>query len=329
MDESTLYISYMSKIIFKNQIYKYDGQQFEDLFVNIISRIYTEFQAVKAYGRIGDQKNDGFDMTSGTYYQIYGPEDINKGQTIQSAVTKLEQDFIGLVKHWDNLCKIKVFNFVINDKYKGIPSPIIQKCLELGNREEYKDISLKIFSAIDLEREFEKLDKSQVQEIVGFVPNPDIELINMDALKETVEYLLNMETDYNQQEILSVPDFNSKIEFNDLSYRISSLLSTGLYQVGGLEDYFKLNPGVNSILQKKFSGLYLESQKKIPGEGENASDTRFMYILNEASPQRTSAIQSSVLVLMSYYFSSCDIFEEPIESEAIISDITKKTFNVR
>ncbi|PLW59757.1 ABC-three component system protein [Lactococcus lactis] len=326
MDESSLYIS---KIMFKNQIYKYEGQQFEDLFVSILSRIYTEFQAVKAYGSIGDQKNDGFDMTTGTYYQIFGPEDINKPKTIQSAVTKLEKDFVGLVKQWDNLCKIKVFNFVINDKYKGVPSPIIQKCLELGKRQEYKDITLRIFKAVDLEREFEKLNEIQVQDIVGFIPTPNIELIKMDALKETVDYLLNKEMDFNQSENLSVPDFNSKIKFNDLGHRISNLLMTGSYQVGGLEDYFKLHPGVNSILQEKFSGLYLESQKRITDEVENTSDTRFMYILNEASPQRTTAIQSSVLVLMSYYFSSCDIFEEPIESEEIIDDIAKKTSNIR
>lgn len=326
MDGSSLYIS---KIMFKNQIYKFEGQQFEDFFVNIISRIYTEFQAVKAYGNIGDQKNDGFDMTTGTYYQIFGPEDINKRKTIQDAVTKLEEDFVGLVKHWDKLYKIKVFNFVINDKYKGVPSPIIQKCMELGSRDEYKDIRLKIFSAVDLEREFEKLNDSQVQDVVGFIPTPNIELIKMDALKETVDYLLNKEIDFNQSETLAVPDFDSKIEFNDLSHRISNLLSTSFYQVGGLEDYFKIHPGVSAVLQEKFSGLYLESQKRVTSEGENTSDTRFMYILNEASPQRTAAIQSSVLVLMSYYFSSCDIFEEPIESEEIINDITEKTPNIR
>jgi hypothetical protein len=326
MDDSSLY---MSKIMLRNHIYKCEGQQFEDLVVSIISRIYTEFQTVKAYGRIGDEKNDGFDMTTGTYYQIFGPEDLSKGQTIQSAVKKLEEDFVKLVNHWDKLCKIKVFNFVINDKYKGIPSPITKKCLELGNKEEYKDISLKIFTAIDLEREFEKLNDSQIGDVVGFVPTPSIEFIKMDALKETVEYLLNMKTNYEQPENLSVPDFDSKIKFNNLSRKIESLLSTGFYQIGGLEDYFNLNPGVNSLLQTKFSGMYLEAQENIDDEVENASDARFMYILNAASSRSTSAIQASVLVLMSYYFSSCDIFEEPIESEEIINDITEKASNIR
>ena len=44
---------------------------------------------------------------------------------------------------------------------------------------------------------------------------------------------------------------------------------------------------------------------------EESVDCRFYYILEKFCVKNTLPIQTSVLVLMSYYFSSCDIFEEP------------------
>ena len=76
------------------------------------------FQPVKAYGRLGDMKNDGFDAETGTYYQVFAPEDIMKYSTGNEAVKKLHTDFSGLYSHWDNLCPIKQFFFA--SVYKGI-----------------------------------------------------------------------------------------------------------------------------------------------------------------------------------------------------------------
>ena len=39
-------------------------------------------------------KNDGFDHTTGTYYQIFSPEDITKDTTIREAVKKLKTEVL-------------------------------------------------------------------------------------------------------------------------------------------------------------------------------------------------------------------------------------------
>lgn len=41
---------------FKNKIYESQGQTFEDFFVLIMTKVYENFQPVRAYGRIGDKK---------------------------------------------------------------------------------------------------------------------------------------------------------------------------------------------------------------------------------------------------------------------------------
>lgn len=271
----------------------------------------VEFQAIKAYGNVGDRKNDGFVQTSGTYYQVFSPEDITKNQTIKECISKLKEDFTGLYKNWNGLCKIKNFFFVINDRYKGISPPIIEAIMNLDNDPNYTDVKISIFSAKDLEEVFDSLDETKKQDVIGFIPDEVIPIVEYDALHETVLYLLNKEIDMSSTDALVVPDFGEKIKFNKLSSAVEPQLITGSYQDGILREYFNENPGVKEILQKKFQGLYEQSKMKIANNIENFADCRFYYILEQACPKKTISIKTSVIVLMAYYFSSCDIFEEP------------------
>ena len=77
--------------------------------MSIMTKADPNFEPVKAYGNIGDMKNDGFDRFTGTYYQIFAPEDITKDKTIYDAVKKFKTDFDGLYNKWNNLCTIKKF----------------------------------------------------------------------------------------------------------------------------------------------------------------------------------------------------------------------------
>ena len=88
---------------------------------------------------------------------------------------------------------------------------------------------------------------------------------------ETVSYLLSVDIPINGADNLVVPDFDEKISFNGLTDYVNHLLTAGSYQEGILVKYFNENPCVKGTLP----------------------------------------IRTSVLVLMAYYFSSCDIFEEP------------------
>lgn len=269
------------------------------------------FQPVKAYGRLGDMKNDGFDAETGTYYQVFAPEDIMKYSTGNEAVKKLHTDFSGLYSHWDNLCPIKQFFFVINDKYKGVPPHIMQAVLALRSDEAYAGIAINIFTAKDLEKVFMSLDDLQKQDIIGLIPENISPVIEYEALHETVTYLLNVELPIELTDNLTVPDFDEKIAFNGLSKIVKSRLTIGSYQDASLMRYFNDSPGVKEVLQKKFHALYEQSKEEIPETQEHYPDCRFYSILEKACSKKTVPIQTSVLVLMAYYFSSCDIFEEP------------------
>lgn len=302
---------YVAKILFQNRVLQYKGQSFEDFFVSIMTKSNPEFQAVKAYGNMGDQKNDGFVRSTGTYYQVFAPEEINKDKTIKEAVKKLETDFKGLFEKWDDSCKLQKFYFVVNDKYEGLPALLIQKVLELDPDPSYSDVEIATFTAKDLERVFEKLDEAEMQDIVGFIPDVSCEIVEYEALNEVVSYLLNTELSENDDGKLVVPDFAEKISFNNLSQEIELKLMTGSYQEGILKTYFNENPGVKEILQGKFHAMYEKACELISDAKENASDCRFYYILENSAPKKTIAIYTCIGVLMAYYFTTCDIFEEP------------------
>lgn len=302
---------FIAKILFKNKVLQYKGQAFEDFFVSVMTKSDTNFQPVKAYGNTGDRKNDGFIRKTGTYYQVFAPEDIMKDKTIDHAVKKLEDDFKGLYENWNDACKIQKYYFVINDRYQGLPPQVILKAEELNNDEKYADIEIQTFTAKDLEQVFGQLAEEDIFDVVGLIPDISPGIIEFEALNEVVNYLLNTELPQEDDDKLIVPDFNEKILFNGLSDEVGIKLITGSYQEGILQKYFNENPGIKEILQQKFHAFYLLSCKKIPDGEEDSADCRYYFILDKASPKRTIAIYACVGVLMSYYFSSCDIFEEP------------------
>ena len=302
---------YMTKIIFDNRILKYNGQQFEDFFVSIMTKSNPNFQPVRAYGNIGDRKNDGFDRTTGTYYQVFAPDDITKDKTTKDGVKKFKEDFEGLYNHWNSICPIKTYFFVVNDKYKGLPAPIIETAFELRKNPLYQGISIDTFSAKDLLEIFNQLDEYSKQEIIGLIPDEMMPVVEYNALNETVSFLLDSELPETFPDSLNVPDFDEKIVFNHLSSVVNHQLVTGSYQESLLIQYFNENPGIKEVLQKKFHALYEQAKREISETQEHYADSRFFYILDSACSRRTISIQTSVLVLMAYYFSSCDIFEEP------------------
>lgn len=302
---------FIAKILFKVKVLQYKGQAFEDFFVSVMTKSDIDFQPVKAHGNSGDRKNDGFIRKTGTYYQVFAPEDIMKDKTINDAVRKMEDDFKGLYENWNDACKIQKYYFVINDRYQGLPPQIILKAEELNNDEKYADIEIQTFTAKDLEQVFDQLAEEDIFDVVGFIPDISPGVIEFEALNEVVDYLLNTELPQEDDDRLIVPDFNEKILFNGLSEEVGMKLITGSYQEGVLQKYFNENPGIKEILQQKFHAFYLLSCEEIPDGEENSADCRYYFILDKASPKRTIAIYACVGVLMSYYFSSCDIFEEP------------------
>lgn len=300
---------YLAHLMFKNKVFESDGNAFECFFTKVMSCHNANFQQVKPQGRIGDRKNDGFDKTTGTYYQVYAPEEIGKKET--NAISKLKEDFNGLYSYWQKLCPIHHFFYVINDKFKGGFPSIYAELSKIHN--EHPDVETGLFLAKDLENICLNLSDEDIDACLGYVP--EIESIDVDyeVLNEVISYLLSVKVDLSAEFIPTNPDFDKKISFNGLSETIGHYLRSHRINEHYVEDFFSLNGTyTKDTLRGIFNGLYNKASSSIE-DAEDKPDQVFTYILQNSCKRHDFALDNAILTLMSYYFEYCDIFQAPAE----------------
>lgn len=295
----------IARSFFRNKVYECDGQAYEEFFVKIMVLHNDNFQSVTAYGNIGDRSNDGYDKTTGTYYQVYAPKELSN--RIREAKNKLNDDFKELYNYWNDLYKVNQYTFVVNDKYKAGLEPEINKAI-VSLEKEFPDISFSLLFNHQLEEIALNLNDNKIDAII-YIPDPTNLELDALGLNEVINYLLKMnafDTGYN---IPNDPDRDRKIVFNKLGERAADYIRFGSYQVSELKEYFKRKPEQKEELRIKFSAIYKQGKNTF----KQNSDDIFTFILRKASPSEERSIINAVIVLMSMYFTTCDIFEEPIE----------------
>jgi len=168
MDDISLSIA---RNMFHLQVYESDGVRFEDLLSKIMYYKSQGFQQVKPYGNVGDRKNDGFIKDEGVYYQVYAPEDVSNN--VLAAVNKIKDDFQGLMEYWHDICPIKKYYFVLNDKYKGSLPQLHKELISLQS--DFNLIDTGVIVAKDLEHDLFNLPDDMIRSVVGHLPDIDHE----------------------------------------------------------------------------------------------------------------------------------------------------------
>ncbi len=257
---------------FKIMIYESDGQAFENIFHRIMGYHDAGYQPVKAYGNQGDFKNDGYNYNTRLFYQVYAPEKIEANKVNG----KLENDFFGLSKEWFD---IQLYNFVINDKYKGAPAPCHKKMEELIKRLNVKG---KFIIAKDIENTFLSLTTDQIQSIIGYVllPTPD-DRPNYKILVEAINHLNKQDLSASLTNDYDYPDWDNKLEFNKISNSLSRYLSQVNTEVYNLNRF--LESQGNALRENLFNivkNCYLELKK----DYHDLGDDLFLAMVKKLSP---------------------------------------------
>lgn len=292
---------HISRILFKNKIHEADGQKFEDLFSAIMNYKEPDFTQIKPWGNIGDRKNDGYIRNKGIYFQVHAPENIKK--SYPEVIKKIQTDFSGLQSQWNN---IQEFYYVINDKYNGVNADAEQL---LGTIKQSNSLNeCKFIMAKDLENMLYDLDDDQIITIAGNIPDPaNLPSLDYDVLNEILVHLKGKSLNDGTEKIV-VPDWDEKIKFNNLTINESVRLTNGYFQLGILSEYLKNNSDFTAQeLQNKINGMYKELTKSYSGS------ELFWELVGEISPRSSAEYQASSIVIMSMYFETCDIFEEPVQ----------------
>jgi hypothetical protein len=295
----------IARQLFKNRIYKSDGQAFENLFTEVMNYYDAGFQQIKPWGNIGDRKNDGYIKSKGIYYQVYAPEDIRS--KYPESIRKLKVDFSGLLEHW---APVNEFYYVVNDKYDGVNADAERALNDLIKTHGLK--AGRIITPKDLERIALALDDDQILSITGFLPNVEsITHLDFSAMNEVVGHISRLPTKSPSGEI-KLPDWEEKIQFNGLSPAVKFRLDFGSQQLGALEEYLSNENFLAEELQNKLNGLYVELKLNRPRIADPyPGDYIFWELVKKSSPRNETAYEAAVMTILSKYFESCDIFEEP------------------
>lgn len=304
---------YLSGLQFELKLQKANGQAFEDLFTQVMVLRYPDFRKVKAYGKLGDRKNDGFIPSENIYFQCYAPEDIHKSKA--SLIKKLNEDFAGLLDYWNNNdFKVEKFFFVVNDKDKGLsPEAYVElQKIKLANPNIKMDFQL----ASHVKAEFLKLAKLQIMEVIGGIPTDNISDLDYWALAEVIKHVLKNQQPININEnLMDRTEFDKKINLNGLTRCVANILDRAAYQVGAVESYIRENERENiQAIKDRFVSYYEESKQYHSDTVEHFADKRFFAISQKAMPtlndkNKSAQIQDAIFILMSYFFEHCDIFE--------------------
>lgn len=305
----------LARIMFHRKVLASDGQSFEDLFTAVMQKVNPRFTPIKPQGNLGDRKNDGYDSDTGHYYQVFAPEDLSRSKA--DAVAKLKADFAGLKEYWDYVCPVKRFSFVMNDKFKG-SHPTIEADLT-AIKTAYDLESCDSFLAKHLEDELFSLPGDVIISIIGYWPNPDrIVDIDYSVLNEVIGHIQKDVRPISRDSVLDAPDFEEKIQFNGLSKIVANLLNRASYQVGSIESYFELNSEfTKQQIRDHLSSIYIglvDASDEADDQILQHADAVFFDMLDALSPRANASVQDAVLVVMAYFFESCDIFEKPNSS---------------
>lgn len=273
--------------------YKYKAQSYEDLFTFVMRHRFPDFRPVRPVGSVGDRKNDGFISTSGIYFQVFAPEDLER--TDKKGAKKVRDDFLGLRTHWNDVSKIRQYRFVVNDRYHGLGPETTQAIEKL--KSEFPDVTFGSFLCYELESEFTLLGPDIQIELFGALPAEldltDVELI---SFQEVIDHLLADREPINYSAILPSPKFEEKISFNNLGSVTANLLRTASFDgTSLLENLFHFQRNLSEVLAARFRRLYAEAvdiaarhkSGTVTGLVSEKSDGIFFYVLSCSMPANT------------------------------------------
>ena len=302
------------------------GAQFQTLFIEVMRYASIDFAPVKPQGQQGDWKNDGHEPALGRYYQVYAPESVKEAD----AVKKIKADFAGLKKRWGNGAVypigVREFYFVINDGYRVNAGAYPTTYATLENlRKKHKLHACRPFLCHELEDRFLNLADDQILSIVGFLPNPaEIRVLRLDLVAEVIRHIIENPVARSLDSTLLSPNFDVKIKFNRLNHT-GRWLKDADFRRGAVENYFRSSSDfARQAVRDKLTAIYDASEKEDfvdSGCGRlTKEDQQFEWILRQLAPKSNTMsgrqykdLEDSALVVMAYFFESCDIFKAPIE----------------
>lgn len=286
---------------FERRFLRATGSEFQSFVLEILGlRFPDELIPIAAAGSEGDLKNDGLLPRQRRLLQIYGPEGWNK----RNALAKIEEDFIGAVKHWGN--DFDTWTFVHN-QVKGVP-PYIQKRIEELSNSDVHSQKCEIWGFDRLRQITFELEDDDLQSLLGR-PGTMQDLLSVE-IKEIVPLLEAIEKMPFEaiSEVSPVPP--DKMEVNELPEDVVAMLQTGMRGTNAIRSYFR-GMTTRPTYRDELGASFTQKYRTLRDDGHDANtiiSALFEWIAGPSIGLSTS-VHTATWAILAFFFEECDIFE--------------------
>lgn len=283
------------------------GMEFQDWFVLLAGYAFgPDFEEVRPYGPKGDLKCDGRKISTGTIFQSYAPY-LMKDTDLSA---KIVEDFKGAHKNWGDAMKGWV---LVHNDGRGLP-PAGTIALD-ALRKEHPSILIEVWSEPELHAIHTTIPLSGQEALYGFAPS--LRLVDGLALADLVPIIesLAMAEPSAVDPPLHPPSVD-KLRKNHLSSEAAVLLQMGRRKSGLVSVFFKR--GARVELGEKIAQAFRDRYALLRELGLPA-DAMFAQFQDYAGAKGNPKTQGAALAVITYFFDSCDIFEDPDAPEPLPS----------
>jgi hypothetical protein len=292
---------------FRAQFLEKKFTEFQNFFSTIMEKSYPgDFTRVRPWGKVGDEKNDGYLKSKRTLFQVYAPYEVAEKKTLD----KIDEDFNGALPHWKEYFNTWVF---VHNSKDGLSPEILKKLLELSKNN--KEINCCSWGFEEIRKVFELLSEKDMEDLCGKAPSEeDMEDLSFQELDIVIKTISRKKAPSGPIKPVS----KEKLKFNSLSEDVEALLIAGMKKSSLVKKYFDecSDPKLGDEIAEVFNSKYLElKDQKITSDLIFTELQRFAGGLKRGEPRHEAA----VLAVLAHLFEMCDIFDNP--PEVIINDI--------
>ncbi len=287
-------------IYFEQRFNSAKKTDFENWFAKLASRRYgSEFELIKAGGQRGDKKSDGRHISDEVIFQCYAPE--SSTTFALKAAKKIQDSFPEVLHYWPNTKKW----FFVHNNVGGLPTGVSNKLEEL--RELYPEIIIRAVDRDFLKDEFhDRLTLAQLHEIY---PEKPLDFANvkmqhvMPLLKKIIE---ERKASADLPEMFGEIPSAKKLDHNKLSKDSVRDINHARLFTNVVERYIRNldTPGAASMIQNAMREKYSE----LVGFGYVA-DEILVKLREFVGSANTSEEINAAYVIVTYFFDTCDVFE--------------------
>lgn len=280
---------------------KSHGDEFQRLLGRIMSMAYPgDFVQTRPWGKLGDEKCDGYLRSQRRFFQCYAPNELKKNETVR----KLNEDLEGALPHAQLFFDIWVFAH--NGEAGRVPTWLVKEIERLGKA--HPQVRIELCGFEEMRTLVIGLAETDLVALLGPpVTQRAMMSLGFSDLQPLLAYL-GRQAAPEDEEARPVPA--DKLAHNALSVSVEVLLKAGMTKAGLVREY--LARTINKELGMQVATGFRREYRNLADlrlDTIDIFDRLRQFAIGPCGADSNADVAS--LAVLAYLFEECDIFENP------------------